>query len=97
MDVDISLVPPHAADEGRKSNDTHVSGHPKDQLGVFSAAKVSADVAEQGRSLGNVQTYTRQRRIVNTANTLVSTAIVSTVSERVNTAGLKVRDKGKAV
>nr|GEY68033.1 hypothetical protein [Tanacetum cinerariifolium] len=61
-------------------------------LGVFSAVKVLEDVAEQGRSVGNVQTYTRQRRRVNTAITLVSTA-----SEMVNTGGLKARDKGKAV
>nr|GEW68475.1 putative ribonuclease H-like domain-containing protein [Tanacetum cinerariifolium] len=50
MDVDIPLVPPQAADQGRKSDDTQVSGQPKDQLGVFSAAKVLADVVEQGRS-----------------------------------------------
>nr|GEU40607.1 ribonuclease H-like domain-containing protein [Tanacetum cinerariifolium] len=95
MDVDISLVPPHAADQGRKLNDTQVSGQPKDQLGVFSAAKVLAYAAEQGRSVGNVQTYTRQRKRVNTANTLVSTADVSTASEMVNTAGLKARDKAR--
>nr|GEX80683.1 retrovirus-related Pol polyprotein from transposon TNT 1-94 [Tanacetum cinerariifolium] len=47
MDVDISLVPLHAANQGRKSNDTQVSGQPEDQLGVFSTAKVLADVAEQ--------------------------------------------------
>nr|GEX23881.1 putative ribonuclease H-like domain-containing protein [Tanacetum cinerariifolium] len=58
---------------------------------------VLADAAEQGRSVGNSQTYTRQRRRVNTASTLVSTADVSTASEMVNTTGLKARDKGKAV
>nr|GFB17990.1 hypothetical protein [Tanacetum cinerariifolium] len=68
-DVDISLVPLHAADQGRKLGDTQVSGEPEDQLGVFSAAKVLEDAAEQ-RSVGNVQTYTRQRRRVNTASTL---------------------------
>nr|GEU33754.1 ribonuclease H-like domain-containing protein [Tanacetum cinerariifolium] len=41
MDVDISLVPLHAADQGRKLDDTQVSGQPEDQLGVFSAAKVT--------------------------------------------------------
>nr|GEW47217.1 xylulose kinase-1 [Tanacetum cinerariifolium] len=55
MDVDISLVPPHAADQGRKSDDTQVSGQPEDQLGVFSAAKVLADAAEQERSVGNAK------------------------------------------
>nr|GEU46800.1 ribonuclease H-like domain-containing protein [Tanacetum cinerariifolium] len=50
MDVDISLVPPHVADQGRKSYDTQVSGQREDQLGVFSAAKVLADAVVQGRS-----------------------------------------------
>nr|GEW89726.1 hypothetical protein [Tanacetum cinerariifolium] len=93
MDVDISLVPLHSADQGRKSNDTQVSGQPEDQVGIFSAAKVLADAAKQGRSVRNVQTYTRQRKRVNTANTLVSTANVSTASKMVNTIGLKARDK----
>nr|GEW55009.1 putative ribonuclease H-like domain-containing protein [Tanacetum cinerariifolium] len=39
IDVDISLVPPHAVDQGRKSNDTQVSGQPEDQL--VSTADVS--------------------------------------------------------
>nr|GEV46835.1 hypothetical protein [Tanacetum cinerariifolium] len=89
MDVDISLVPPHATDQGRKLDDTQVSCEPEDQLGVFSAAKVLADAAEQRKSVGNVQTYKRQRRRVNTASILVSTADVSTASEMVNTASLK--------
>nr|GEY04323.1 hypothetical protein [Tanacetum cinerariifolium] len=71
MDVDISLVPPHAADQGIKSDDTQVSDQPEDQLGVFTVAKVLADAAKQGRSVGNVQTYTRQRRRVNTASKVV--------------------------
>nr|GEY96792.1 hypothetical protein [Tanacetum cinerariifolium] len=57
MDVDTSLVPPYVADQGRKLDDTQVSGQPKDQLGVFSAAKVLADAAEHERSVGNAQTY----------------------------------------
>nr|GEX23539.1 putative ribonuclease H-like domain-containing protein [Tanacetum cinerariifolium] len=39
MDADISLVPLRAADQGRKLDDTQVSGQHEDQLGVFSAAK----------------------------------------------------------
>nr|GEU70533.1 hypothetical protein [Tanacetum cinerariifolium] len=39
MDVDISLVPLCADDQGRTIDDTQVNGQPKDQLGVFSAAK----------------------------------------------------------
>nr|GEX10370.1 putative ribonuclease H-like domain-containing protein [Tanacetum cinerariifolium] len=38
MDVGISLVPSHAADQG-KSDDTQISGQPEEQLGVFSTAK----------------------------------------------------------
>nr|GEW86469.1 putative ribonuclease H-like domain-containing protein [Tanacetum cinerariifolium] len=96
MDVDISLVPPHGADQ-EKSDDTQVSGQPEEQLGVFSAANVLADTAKQGRGDENVQTYTRQRRRVNTANTLVSTADVSAASEMISIVDLKARDKGKAV
>nr|GEW79689.1 putative ribonuclease H-like domain-containing protein [Tanacetum cinerariifolium] len=69
-----------------------VSGQPKEQLGIFSAAKVLANAAEQGRSDENVQTYTRRRRKVSTASRLVSTA-----SEMVCTAGIKAKDKGKVV
>nr|GEU87500.1 hypothetical protein [Tanacetum cinerariifolium] len=68
-----------------------------EQLGVFSAAKVLADTAEQGRRDENIHTYTRQKRRVNTVNTLVSYDDVSTASEMVSTIGLKARDKGKAV
>ncbi|GJV30420.1 hypothetical protein Tco_1386868 [Tanacetum coccineum] len=89
MDAGISLVPPHATDQGR-SDDTQVSGQLEEQLGVFSAAKVLADAAEQGKSDEFVQTYTRRSR-------LVSTADVSTASELVSTAGVKAKDKGKAV
>nr|GEU30226.1 hypothetical protein [Tanacetum cinerariifolium] len=95
MVVDISLVPPYAGDQGRKSDDTQVSGQPKEQLGVFSAAKVLADAFKQGRGDENDQTYTRQRRRVNTASTLVSTAGVSTASEMVSTADLKENDKAQ--
>nr|GEW08744.1 hypothetical protein [Tanacetum cinerariifolium] len=62
-------------------------------IDIFCATKVLADAAEQGRSVGNVHTYTRQRRRVNTASTLVSTADVSTASEMVRIAGLKARNK----
>ncbi|GJS22594.1 hypothetical protein Tco_0451226 [Tanacetum coccineum] len=39
MDAGISLVPPHAIDEGM-NNDTQIYDLPTDQLGVFSAAKL---------------------------------------------------------
>nr|GEU47878.1 putative reverse transcriptase domain-containing protein [Tanacetum cinerariifolium] len=65
MDVDISLVLPHAANQERKLDDTQVSGQPEDQLGVFSAAKVLADAAEQRRiSSADVSTASE---MVNTA------------------------------
>ncbi|GJW00305.1 hypothetical protein Tco_0109334 [Tanacetum coccineum] len=55
MDLDdgISLVPPHVASQ-RQFDDTQVSDQPEEQLGVFSAAKVLADVVEQRRSVENV-------------------------------------------
>ncbi|GJS35289.1 hypothetical protein Tco_0533671 [Tanacetum coccineum] len=91
MDAGISLVPPHVADQGR-FDDTQVSDQPEEQLGIFSAAKVLADAAEQRRDVENVQTYTRRRRAVSTGSGGVSTA-----SELVSTAGVKAKDKGKAV
>ncbi|GJV40239.1 hypothetical protein Tco_1418679 [Tanacetum coccineum] len=91
LDAEISLVPPHVADQGR-FNDTQVSDQPEEQLGVFSAAKVLADAVEQRRDVENVQTYTRKRREVSTGSGGVSTA-----SELVNTAGVKAKNKGKDV
>ncbi|GKB23255.1 hypothetical protein Tco_0862656 [Tanacetum coccineum] len=91
LDAGISLVPPHVADHGR-FDDTQVSDQPEEQLGVFSAAKVLADAAEQRRDVENVQTYTRRRRAVSTGSGRVSTA-----SELVSTAGVMAKDKGKAV
>ncbi|GJU36714.1 hypothetical protein Tco_1185068 [Tanacetum coccineum] len=58
---------------------------PKDQLGVFSAAKVLADAAKE-----NVHTYTRRRRAVSTGSGGISTAssLFSTAKESVSTAGV---------
>ncbi|GJV69776.1 retrovirus-related pol polyprotein from transposon TNT 1-94 [Tanacetum coccineum] len=61
LDAGISLVPPHAADQGR-FDDTQISDHPEEKLGVFSGATVLADVARRRRSVENVQTYIRRRR-----------------------------------
>ncbi|GJT13538.1 hypothetical protein Tco_0860580 [Tanacetum coccineum] len=91
IDAGILLVPPHVADQGR-FDDTQVSDQPKEQLGVFSAAKVLADASEQRRDVENVQTYTRRRRAVTTGS-----GGVSTTSELVSTTGVKAKDKGKAV
>nr|GEU37536.1 putative ribonuclease H-like domain-containing protein [Tanacetum cinerariifolium] len=66
MDVDISLVPPHAADQGRKSNDTQVSGQPKDQLGIFSATKVLAD-ADTASTLVSTADVSPASEMVDTA------------------------------
>ncbi|GKA85117.1 hypothetical protein Tco_0806771 [Tanacetum coccineum] len=90
MDAGISLVPSHVAGQGR-FDDTQVSDQPKEQLGVFSAAKVLADATKQRRDVENVQTYTRRRRAVSTGSGGVSTA-----SELVSIAGVKAKDKGKA-
>ncbi|GJT21786.1 hypothetical protein Tco_0891723 [Tanacetum coccineum] len=66
--------------------DARISLH----LGVFNAATTLADAARRRQSVENVQTYTRRSR-------LVSTVDVSTASELGSTAGVKVKDKGKAI
>ncbi|GJY08310.1 hypothetical protein Tco_0375364 [Tanacetum coccineum] len=89
LDAGISLVPSHAADQGR-IDDTHISDKPKEQLGVFSAAIALADAARRRQSVENVQTYTKRSR-------LISSVDVSTASELGSTAGVKAKDKGKAI
>ncbi|GJR17688.1 hypothetical protein Tco_0966215 [Tanacetum coccineum] len=74
MDAGISLVPPHAVNEGR-NDDTQIYDLPVEQLGVFSAAIALADVAKKR----------------------ISTADVSTASDLGSTAGVKAKDKGKAI
>ncbi|GKB75845.1 hypothetical protein Tco_0942740 [Tanacetum coccineum] len=85
QDAGVTLVTP-----------TQVSAHgdahsqedqPKDQLGVFSTAKVLADAAKE-----NVNTYTRRRRAVSTGSGGISTAsrFFSTVEELVSTAGASI-------
>ncbi|GJX58935.1 hypothetical protein Tco_0290325 [Tanacetum coccineum] len=103
LDAGISLVPPHAADQG-KIDDTQISDQPEEQLGVFSAATSLADVTRRRQSVESVQTYTRRRREVSTgsggvstANRLVSTADISTASELDSIAGVKAKGKGKAI
>ncbi|GJW27646.1 hypothetical protein Tco_0044521 [Tanacetum coccineum] len=84
MDAGISLVPPHAINEGR-NDDTQIYDLPAEQLGVFSAATALADAAKRRRSVETAQTYTRRSRSVSTASRTVSTA------------GVKAKDKGKAI
>ncbi|GKC85488.1 hypothetical protein Tco_1141205 [Tanacetum coccineum] len=103
MDAGISLVPLHAADEGR-NDDTRIYDQPAEKLGVFSAAIALADAAKRRRSVETAQTYTRRRRSVSTGSSrvstgskTVSTADVSTTSELGSTAGVKAKDKGKAI
>ncbi|GKB42556.1 hypothetical protein Tco_0887498 [Tanacetum coccineum] len=75
-----------------------------EQLGVFSAAIALADAAKRRRSVETAQNYNRRRRFVSigsgrvsTASRTVSTADVSTTSELGSTAGVKAKDKGKAI
>ncbi|GJW35238.1 hypothetical protein Tco_0058158 [Tanacetum coccineum] len=102
LDARISLVPPHAADQGR-FNESQISDQPEEQLGVFSAATALADAARRRRSVENVQTYTRRREVstgsggVSTASRLVSTTDISTASVLDSTVGVKAKDKGKAI
>ncbi|GJS30519.1 hypothetical protein Tco_0491139 [Tanacetum coccineum] len=73
QDARVTLVTPTHSQEDQ----------PKDQLGVYSAAKVLADATK------NVHTYTRRRREVSTGSGGVSTAsrLFSTAEESVSTAG----------
>ncbi|GKC47079.1 hypothetical protein Tco_1064801, partial [Tanacetum coccineum] len=80
------------ADDKEDEEDTSKQGRSLIEELDMDAAKVLADAAEQGRSAENVQTYTRRRREVSTGSGGVSTA-----SELVSTAGVKAKDKGKAV
>ncbi|GJY51029.1 hypothetical protein Tco_0441876, partial [Tanacetum coccineum] len=49
LDAGISLVPPHAADQGR-FDETQISDQPEEQLGVFSAATALTDAARRRKS-----------------------------------------------
>ncbi|GJV04162.1 hypothetical protein Tco_1337731 [Tanacetum coccineum] len=72
QDVGVTLVTPTHSQEDQ----------PEDQLGVFSAAKVLADVAK------NIHTYTRRRRAISTGSGGISTGSIlfSTAKESVSTA-----------
>ncbi|GJV50142.1 putative ribonuclease H-like domain-containing protein [Tanacetum coccineum] len=103
LDAGISLVPTHAADQGR-IDDTQIIDQLEEQLGVFSAAIALAYAARRRQSVENVQTYTRRRREVSTgsgevstASRLVSTTDISTASELDSTTGVKAKEKGKAI
>ncbi|GJV76084.1 hypothetical protein Tco_1507668 [Tanacetum coccineum] len=72
-----------------------ISDQPEEQLGVFSEATDLADAARRRQSVENVQTYTRRSRLVSIAD--VRTADVSAASELGSTAGVKAKDKGKAI
>ncbi|GJY87250.1 putative ribonuclease H-like domain-containing protein [Tanacetum coccineum] len=96
LDARISLVPPHAEDQGR-FDETQISDQPEEKLGVFSAATALADATRRRRSVENVQTYIRRSGGVSTANRLVSTADISTTIKVDSTAGVKAKDKGKAI
>ncbi|GJR74740.1 hypothetical protein Tco_0087105 [Tanacetum coccineum] len=71
---------------------------------MFSTATALADAAKRRRSVETAQTYTRRRRSistrsgrVSTTSRTVSTSDVSTASELGSTAGVKEKDKGKAI
>ncbi|GJW39387.1 hypothetical protein Tco_0065232 [Tanacetum coccineum] len=83
---------------------TSLSNKVQKQLGVFSAATTLIDAAKRRTSVETAQTYTKRRRFVSnssgrvsTASRTISTADVSTVSELGSTAGVKAKDKGKAI
>ncbi|GKG48285.1 hypothetical protein Tco_0510170, partial [Tanacetum coccineum] len=103
LDAIISLVPPHAEDQGR-FDETHISDQPEEHLGVFSAATALIDAARRMKSVENVQTYIKRRREVSTGSggvstvsRLVSIADISTARELDSTTGVKAKDKGKGI
>ncbi|GKE75611.1 hypothetical protein Tco_1537652, partial [Tanacetum coccineum] len=75
LDAGISLVPPHAADQG-KIDDTQISDQPEEQRR-----------REVSTGSGGVSTASR----------LVSIVDISTASELDSTAGVKAKEKGKAI
>ncbi|GJZ41475.1 ribonuclease H-like domain-containing protein [Tanacetum coccineum] len=89
---DDSLVKEQVLDDTSSfvESPLNISDQPEEQLGVFSSATALSDAARKRQSVENVQTYTRRSR-------LVSTADVSTASEYGSTAGVKAKDKGKAI
>ncbi|GKB83924.1 hypothetical protein Tco_0950819 [Tanacetum coccineum] len=97
MDAGISLVPLHAADDGR-NDDTQIYDQPAEQLGVFSAATALADALKE-RMLKQLKLYTEEEDMLVLAVVRVSTAsrTVSTASELGSTTGVKAKDKGKAI
>ncbi|GJR63286.1 hypothetical protein Tco_1505448 [Tanacetum coccineum] len=80
------------------------TSRPNKEIRMFSAATTLADAAKRRRSVETAQTYTKRRKSVSTgssrvstASKTVSTADVSTTSELGSTAGVKAKDKGKAI
>ncbi|GJX37655.1 hypothetical protein Tco_0250958 [Tanacetum coccineum] len=74
LDAGISLVPPHAEDQGR-FDETQISDQPEEQRREVSTGSGGVSIA----------------------NRLVSTADISTANELDSTAGVKEKDKGKAI
>ncbi|GKC50863.1 hypothetical protein Tco_1073608 [Tanacetum coccineum] len=83
LDAGISLVPPHAADQGR-FDDTQITRRRKSVENVQTYIKRRREVSTGSGG-------------VSTASRLVSTADISTASELDSTAGVKAMDKGKAI
>ncbi|GKC89685.1 hypothetical protein Tco_1150334 [Tanacetum coccineum] len=94
LDVDASLVQPHAAEyfyfvtptKIRASREAHSSDiSPEDQLGVLSVVKILAD-ASRSKTVSEVHTYIRRRRDVNTGSKGVNTAgdTVNVMHQNVN-------------
>ncbi|GJZ12102.1 hypothetical protein Tco_0546861 [Tanacetum coccineum] len=83
LDSRISLVPPHAADQGR-IDDTKITRRRQSVENVQTYTRIRREVSTGSSG-------------VSTASRLVSTADISTASELDSTAGVKAKDKGKAI
>ncbi|GKB57509.1 hypothetical protein Tco_0913695 [Tanacetum coccineum] len=83
LDVGISLVPPHAADQG-KIDDTKIARRRQSVENVQTYTRRRREVST---SSGGVSTASR----------LVSTADISTANELDSTVGVKAKNKGKSI
>ncbi|GJR10396.1 hypothetical protein Tco_0793048 [Tanacetum coccineum] len=107
LDVDTSLVQPHAAKDFHFVTPTKISASgeahssdisPEDQLGVLSAAKILADAGKSDtvpKTVSEVQTYTRRRRDVIDVNT--GSEAVNIASDFFSAAKASVNNAGDSI
>nr|GEU74729.1 hypothetical protein [Tanacetum cinerariifolium] len=80
QDAEVTLVTSIQLSTQREEHSQE--DQPEDQLGVFSAAKVLADIARR-----NVQTYTKRRAVTGSGRVSTASRMTSTAKELVSTVG----------